>query len=87
MDSDNHKAKLKAADPLGISAAFTHAPLQTDAFSELVNKLAWVLGSVYRKPYSGLRTVARQYAIEMAVVVVQEHGYPMKIGVLEPPTV
>jgi len=51
-----------------------------------VNKLAWALGSVYRKPYSGKRTICRMYAVEMATVVQQEHGYPMKIGILEPRT-
>jgi len=78
--------KLKAAEMLGIEAAFTHPPLMQDCFKELVNKLAWTLGSVYRKPYSGVRSPARMYALEIARVVVQEHGYPQKIGILEPPT-
>lgn len=86
MDSDTSRTKLKAAETLGISAAFTHAPLQTDCFKELINKLAWTLGSVYRKPYSGTKSPARTYALEIARVVIQEHGWPMKIGVLEPPT-
>jgi len=84
VDSTNPNPKLKAADTLGIPAAFTHPQLQQDCFKELLNKLAWVLGSTYRKPYSGVRSPARRYALEMATVVMQEHGYPMKIGILEP---
>jgi len=85
VDSDTFQAKLKAADDaLGIAAAFTHPQLQQDAFKELVNKLAWAFGSTYRKPYSGVRSPARQYALAMAQVAVQVHGYPMKIGILEP---
>ena len=84
MDSSPDTSKQKATAMLGIAVAFTHPQLQTDVFKELCNKLSWVLGSTYRKPYSGVRSIARQYAIEMATVVIQEHGYPMKIGILEP---
>jgi len=65
---------------LGVPAIETHTALQTDAFKELVNKFAWVLGSTYRVPYANTRTAARQYAISIATRVVQVHGYPSKIA-------
>lgn len=66
--------------PLGIEASETTPALQTDAFIELVNKLAWVLGSTYRVPYSNKSTFARQYAVTMAGAVRRDHGYPSKIA-------
>jgi len=65
---------------MGLPAEDTHPALQTDAFKELINKLAWVLGSTYRAPYSRHRTLARDYAVKLAQVTVRDHGYPNKIG-------
>jgi len=84
VDRRPYTPNKNATEMLGINVAFTHPQLQTDCFKELINKLSWVLGSTYRKPYSGVRSMARLYALEMAQVVIQEHGYPMKIGILEP---
>lgn len=55
--------------------------LQTDSFKEMVNKLAWALGSTYRVPYGNQSTLAREYALKMAQAVIRDHGYPGKIAV------
>ncbi len=62
---------------LGQLSSSTPFDAQTDVFKELVNKLAWVVGSTYKKPYGNLKTSARQYAIVMAQAIVRDHGYPL----------
>ena len=58
----------------------THLALQTDCAKELVNKIAWVLGSTYRVPYANMRTEARQYAWRIVKKVIEDQGYPSKIA-------
>lgn len=66
-------------DPLGIDAGKAIPKLQMDCFQELVNKLAWVIGSTYRVDYSNRKTTARIYAVALASRLIQDHGYPDKI--------
>lgn len=66
--------------PLGIPAPRAQPLLQQDCFKELVNKLAWVLGSTYRVPYNNRRTAARAWALSLAKDTIAEHGYPSQIG-------
>jgi len=68
---------------LGLPAFETQALLQTDVFKELINKLAWALGSTYRTQYGNTRTPTRQLAIALASHLVRTQGYPSKIA-LEP---
>ena len=70
-----------APDPLGIPAQDTHPRLQSDAYKELVNKLAWVIGSTYQTPYAGNKTVCRTYARYLAADIIRDQGYPSKIGI------
>ena len=65
---------------MGVEAGETHPALQSDAFKELINKLAWVLGSTYRVPYSNVRTAARAYAQRIAQATLKDHGYPSSIS-------
>jgi len=65
---------------LGISADKCQPALQSEAFKELVNKLAWALGSSYAMPYNNIRTVARLAAVEIATAVILAHGYPRSIS-------
>jgi len=67
-------------EPLGLPPQDTQLALQTDVAKELVNKIAWVLGSAYRVPYSNMRTPARQYAWRIVKKVIEDHGYPSKIA-------
>jgi len=69
-----------STDPLGVSPLDTHLALQTDIAKELVNKIAWVLGSTYRVPYANMRTEARQYAWRIVKRILEDHGYPSKIA-------
>jgi len=70
---------LPVSDALGVPAHETNPAEQSDAFKELVNKLAWALGSTYRVQYGHVRTNCRKVAIEMAKIVVSDHGYPAHI--------
>jgi len=67
-------------DALGIPAQETQLALQTDVCKELVNKIAWVLGSVYQRTYGNMRTPARAYAWRIVKKVLEDHGYPDKIA-------
>lgn len=67
-------------DPLGIPPHESQMALQQDVCKELVNKVAWVLGSVYRRNYSNMRTPARAYAWRIVKKVLEDHGYPDKIA-------
>jgi len=54
--------------------------LQSDVCKEMVNKIAWVLGSTYRRSYSNMKTPARLYAWRIVKQVIKDHGYPDKIS-------
>ncbi len=66
--------------PLGIPPHEAQIALQQDVVKELVNKIAWTLGSVYRTSYSNMKTPAREYAWRIVKQVIKDHGYPDKIA-------
>jgi len=66
--------------PLGIPPHEAQIGLQQDVVKELVNKIAWTLGSVYRSNYSSMRTPARAYAWRIVKKVIEDNGYPSKIA-------
>ncbi len=70
-------------DLLGVPASATHAALQTDSFKELINKLAWALGSTYRTPYNNTSTPTRKLATRIAKHVMSSQGYPLKIAIVK----
>ena len=65
---------------LGISPHEAQIALQQDMVKELVNKMAWTLGSVYRRNYSNIRTPARAYAWRIVKQIIKDHGYPDRIA-------
>jgi len=69
-----------AEDALGVPPIEAQIALQQDVVKELVNKIAWTLGSVYRRNYSSMRTPARAYAWRIVKQVIKDHGYPDKIA-------
>ena len=71
---------LDPPGPLGIPPALTDPTLQQDSFKELINKLAWALGSTYHTHYSRSSSPTRQLAIQMAKHVVQGQGWPGHIS-------
>ncbi len=79
-ETGSRASSSSAELPLGIPPLDTHLALQTDCAKELVNKIAWVLGSTYRVPYANMRTDARQYAWRIVKKVIEDHGYPSKIA-------
>ncbi len=80
LDVEPVPGKVLPDTPLGIPPSQAQLALQTDVCKELVNKIAWVLGSVYRKPYSNMRCPARVYAWRIVKRVLEDHGYPSKIS-------
>lgn len=71
-------------DAFGIPARDAVAARQTEAYKELVNKIAWCLGSTYRVQYSNQRSPIRVYAQRIARAVVRDHGYPAAIAKSNP---
>jgi len=67
-------------EPLGLPPTDTQPALQQDVVKELVNKISWSLGSVYRCNYSSMRNPARAYAWRIVKQVIKDHGYPKKIA-------
>jgi len=67
-------------EALGIDPSEAQLALQQDMCKEMVNKIAWVLGSTYRRSYSNMRTPARMYAWRIVKQVIKDHGYPDKIS-------
>jgi len=67
-------------EPLGIPSHESQVALQQDMVKELVNKVSWALGSVYRRNYSNMRTPARAYAWRIVKQILKDHGYPDKIA-------
>jgi len=67
-------------DAMGIPAKDTLPALQSDAFKEIVNKLAWALGTTYRVPYRNPRAGARLVAIRLAGLTIDSEGYPPHIA-------
>ena len=80
----NYKALAEVSalsdTPLGIPPSETQIGLQQDVVKELINKVAWTLGSVYRCNYSKIRTPARAYAWRIVKKVIEDNGYPDKIA-------
>ena len=65
---------------MGISVEDSHPALTTDIYKELINKIAWAIGSVYRVPYRNQTEPARNLSKEFANQVIEAVGYPKHIG-------
>ena len=65
---------------IGISVGDSHPALTTDVYKELINKIAWAIGSVYRVPYRNKTEPARELAQEFANQMIEAAGYPKHIG-------
>lgn len=64
---------------LGLPVAETQPLLQPDCFKEVVNKIAWAIGSTYRVPYRSPHTGARAVALNVAQWIIEAQGYPIHI--------
>jgi len=65
---------------MGIPVVDSHPALTTDVYKELINKIAWAIGSVYRVPYRNKKEPARDHAQEFANDLIAAVGYPRHIG-------
>jgi len=63
----------------GIPASETQKAMEVDVYKELVNKIAWAVGSCYGRPYANKRNIARQIAVDLANKVILEKGWPVRI--------
>jgi len=66
--------------PLGIPPKDTQDALKADHYKELINKVAWVLGSAYDASYSNINQPARKYAQRIVGAIIRDHGFPRKLG-------
>jgi len=78
--SDDPDSPLLQEGALGIPPYQAQLALQQDACTEMVNKIAWVLGPTYRRNSSNMKTPARAYAWRIVKKVIEDHGYPDKIA-------
>lgn len=67
-------------DPFGIPPREAQDALKADAYKELINKIAWVLGSTYRVNYSNTRMPARKYAQILVGAIIRDHGFPKDLA-------
>lgn len=65
-------------DPFGVAGATVGPKVQSDVFKELINKLAWVLGSTYAMGYTHKDTHLKDYARMCAHAILRDHGYPTR---------
>lgn len=61
--------------PPGSGQGFASGQEQTDCVRELANKLAWAIGSTYRKRYSTKKSPTFQLAQFAALAIVRQEGY------------
>lgn len=61
---------------LGIPREAAQEELRPEVYKELINKLAWALGSTYRVNYSSNQMPARKYANELVGKIIFDHGFP-----------
>jgi len=66
--------------PLGIPPVQTQDALKADHYKELINKVAWALGSAYDASYSNINQPARRYAQSVVGAIIRDHGFPRKLG-------
>ncbi len=66
--------------PLGIPPGDTQDALKADHYKELVNKIAWTLGTAYGQGYSSIHQPARKYAQGIVGAIIRDHGFPRSLA-------
>ena len=59
----------------GEFVGLTPGEVQLAFHKELVNKISWVIGSAYKKRYSGKATPVSEYARLVVKAIIRDHGY------------
>lgn len=62
--------------PFGGAPSTVSPGVQQDVFKELINKLAWSIGSTYAVNYSARNATVVEYAKMCAHAIIRDHGYP-----------
>jgi len=62
---------------LGVPPGEIRPEVQSPVYVELINKLAWAIGTTYGVPYSSMRTLTREIATDLAKLLINSQGYPM----------
>jgi len=65
-----------ATEPLGISSEDIDITTHSRVWRELLNKMSWVIGTVYGVPYSSTTCSARGEALVLARLLLADQGYP-----------
>jgi len=66
--------------PLGIPPADTQDALKADHYKELINKVAWALGTAYGCGYSSINQPSRKYAQRIVGAIIRDHGFPRSLA-------
>lgn len=59
----------------GASVNQTPPGIQLEFNKELMNKINWVLGSAYKKKYSGKGSLVAEYSRRVVKAIIRDHGY------------
>jgi len=59
----------------GESPGWTPAEIQLSFNKELVNKVAWLIGTAYGKSYSNRRSPVKEYSYRIVKAIIRDHGY------------
>jgi len=66
--------------PLGIPPVDTQDALKADHYKELINKIAWCLGTAYGRPYSSIQQPTRKYAHVIVAAIIRDNGFPSSLA-------
>jgi len=67
------------ADPLGIEILDADPQLTPAIYKELTRKLAWAIGSTYKRAYHSKKGAVPDFAWELTKRIVTMHGMPEHI--------
>lgn len=71
---------LTSTTPIGVPSDTVDPDSRHDALKELVNKLAWAIGSTYHRSYANRRCEPRMLAITLAADILTDQGFPAHLA-------
>jgi len=75
QNDDENPFDSRVEGAFGAWVADTPGETQLAFYKELANKLAWVLGSAYGKPYSKKSSPVHLYSQRIVKAILRDHGY------------
>jgi len=73
LEKDPFDSRVEGA--FGEFVGETSGEAQLAFHKELMNKIQWVLGSAYKKRYSGKTGPVNDYARRVVKAIIRDHGY------------